>query len=125
MQNKGREGADGTKSTVTYSHPKPVIAIIHMRGADMPFRSDGSSYTEGDVRDPLPVVVGKTGGIPFSCPSVFLNSYGQVWEHASVLIRILKLSVYKKCKSINPLMETIKEIKRSKHGRHTGRNSHG
>jgi hypothetical protein len=29
------------KPPVTYSHPKPVIAIIHM-----PFRSDGSSYAE-------------------------------------------------------------------------------
>ncbi|MDB9117182.1 hypothetical protein PN597_17920 [Parabacteroides merdae] len=29
------------KPPVTYSHPKPVIAMIHM-----PFRSDGSSYAE-------------------------------------------------------------------------------
>ena len=28
-----------------------------------------------------------------------------MWEHASTLIRILKLSVHKKCESINPLME--------------------
>ena len=69
----------------------------------MPFRSDGSSYAEGDVRNPLPVAAGKTGGIPFPCPPVLLNPYGQVWEHASTLIRILKLSVYKKCESINPL----------------------
>ena len=41
IQNKGRRGPDGMKPPVTYSHPKPVIAMIHM-----PFRSDGSSYAE-------------------------------------------------------------------------------
>ena len=47
-----------------------------------------------DVRDPLSVVAGKTGWIPLPCPSVLLNPYGQVWERASTLIGILKLSVY-------------------------------
>ena len=99
--------------------------MIHMRGDRHAVPFGRVFLCRGGVRDPLPVAAGKTGGIPFPCPPVLLNPYGQVWEHASTLIRILKLSVYKKCESINPLMETMKETMRSKHGRHTGRNSHG
>ncbi len=79
--------------------------MIHMRETDIPFLSDGFFLCGGGVRGSLPVAAGKTGGIPFPCPPILLNPYGQVWEHASTLIRILKLSVHKKCESINPLME--------------------
>ena len=93
------------KPPVTYSHPKSVIVMIHMTG--------GRTY--GSIRMVLPMeewrqnpavrsgVEKRRDSVP--CPPPLSNPYGQVWEHASVLIRILKLSVYKKCESINPLME--------------------
>lgn len=61
----------------------------------MPLRSDGSSYTEVTPEVRCPEKCGKADRIPFPCPPVLFNPYGQVWEHVSVLIRILKLSVYR------------------------------
>ena len=99
------------KPPVTYSHPKPVIAMIHM-----PFRSDGSSYAEVTSGARRLQRRGRTGGIQYPCPPILLNPYGQVWEHVSTLIRILKLSV---CGSVKVRQSVDREYEREEYKTYT------
>ena len=93
LEYKIKKEEDRTEPPVTYSHPKSGIVMIHMTG--------GRTY--GSIRMVLPMqewrqnptvrsgVEKRRDSVP--CPPPLSNPYGQVWEHASVLIRILELSV--------------------------------
>ena len=78
---------------VTYSHPKSVIVMIHMMGDEHIVLSGWFFPCGSDVRILPSVAAWKNGWDSAPCPPALSNPHGQVWKHASVLIRILKLSV--------------------------------